>query len=104
MKLVIITAIKEFDTEVKKQLKNAKVTTFSFKEVSGYRENDDDALESNWFSAEMNTTESILLFAFVPTKNIETLFQSIHAFNAKQETRSNIHIAVLNVEQSNIKL
>ncbi len=103
MKLLIITAIKEFEAEVKKQLKNAKVTTYSFKEVSGYRDKANDALESNWFSGKMNSTESILFFAFVPTENVETLFISIRAFNTQQETLSNIHIAVLNVEQSNLK-
>lgn len=101
MKLIIITAIREFDTEVKKQLKKAEVTTFSFKNVSGYRDNSNDALESNWFSGEMNTTESTLFFAFVPADNVEKLFEGIRVFNAKQETLSHIHIAALNVEQSN---
>ncbi len=101
MKLIIITAIREFDAEVKKQLKKAEVSSFSFKNVSGYRDNSNDALESNWFSGEMNTTESTLFFAFVATDKVEKLFEGIRAFNAKQETLSHIHIAVLNVEQSN---
>ena len=103
MKLMIITAIKEFDAEIKKQLKNAQVTTFSFRNVSGYRDASEDALGSNWFSSEMNITESMMFFAFVKKENIDKLLKGIDAFNAMQETLSNIHIAVLNIEQSNIK-
>jgi hypothetical protein len=36
MKLLIITAIAEFEKEIKKILKKAKVKTFSYKEVTGY--------------------------------------------------------------------
>ncbi len=103
MKLIIITAIKAFESEIKKQLKNAEVTTFSFKDVSGYRDSTKDALASNWFSSEMNITNSILFFAFVKSENVDLLFKSIHQFNEEQKTQSNIHLAVVNVEQSNLK-
>ena len=101
MKLVIITAIQEFDAEIKKQLKKAKVNTFSFKKVSGYHDTTEDALESNWFSSEMNITDSILYYAFVKKENVDVLFESVNEFNAKQETLSKIHLAVLNIEKSN---
>lgn len=102
MKLVIITAIQEFETAIKKQLKEAEVTTFSFKNVSGYRDSTEDAIETNWFSNEMNITASILFYAFVKKENVGVLFKSITGFNAQQETLSKIHMAVLNVEQSNL--
>ncbi len=101
MKLLIITAIKEFEKEIKHQLKNAKVSTFSYRDVIGYRDSTQDAIESNWFSSEMNKSESILFYAFVQEENVETLFKSINEFNAKQETLSNIHVAVLAIEKSN---
>ena len=101
MKLVIITAIQEFEKEIKQQLKKAKVITFSYRDVIGYRDNTEDALESNWFSSEMNKTESLLFYAFVNKENVDSLFESIEEFNAKQQTRSHIHIAVINIEKSN---
>jgi hypothetical protein len=101
MKLLIITAIKEFEKEIKQQLKNAKVSTFSYKNVIGYRDNTEDAIESNWFSSEMNKSESILFYAFVKKDNVDTLFASINEFNAKQETLSQIHVVVLAIEKSN---
>jgi len=101
MKLLIITAIKEFENEIKQQLKTAKATTFSYKNVIGYRDSTQDAIESNWFSSEMNKSESILFYAFVPKENVDTLFENINEFNAKQETLSHIHVAVLAIEKSN---
>ncbi|WP_339833705.1 hypothetical protein [uncultured Flavobacterium sp.] len=101
MKLLIITAIKEFEKEIKQQLKTAKVSTFSYKNVIGYRDNTEDAIESNWFSSEMNKSESILFYAFVKKENVDTLFVSINEFNSKQETLSKIHVAVLAIEKSN---
>ena len=101
MKLVIITAIKLFEKDIKLQLKKAEVKTFSFKEVTGYRDSTEDAIESNWFSSEMNQTESIVFYAFVKKENVDILFKLINDFNNKQKTLSHIHVAVINIEKSN---
>jgi nitrogen regulatory protein PII len=101
MKLVIITAIKLFEKDIKLQLKKAEVKTFSFKEVTGYRDSTEDAIESNWFSSEMNQTESIVFYAFVKKENVDMLFKLINDFNDKQKTMSHIHVAVINIEKSN---
>ncbi|WP_445955545.1 hypothetical protein [Yeosuana sp.] len=101
MKLLIITAIKQFKKDIILQLKKANVSTFSFREVTGFRDGSKDSIESNWFSSEMNQTESILFFAFVKKENVDILFELIHDFNNQQKTLSNIHVAVLNIEKSN---
>lgn len=101
MKLVIITAIAEFDKEVKKMLKEAKVLSYSYRDVKGYRDSTEDAVETNWFASEMNETESILFFAFVAKENVDKLFELVNEFNDKQETLSHIHVAILNVEKQN---
>ncbi|WP_430399151.1 hypothetical protein [Flavobacterium sp.] len=101
MKLLILTAIKEFEKEIKQQLKKAEVTTFSYKDVIGFRDSTEDSLESNWFSSEMNQSQSILFYAFVKKEKVDRLFESINNFNTKQETLSHIHVVVLNIEKSN---
>lgn len=101
MKLVIITAINEFEKEIIQLLKKSKVNTFSYKEVIGYKENNEVAIESNWFASDSNKTESLLFYAFVKKENVDVLFAHINEFNAKQKTHSHIHIAVLNIEKSN---
>ena len=101
MKLAIITAIKEFENDIKLQLKKANVKTFSFREVTGYRDSTEDSIETNWFSSEMNQTESILFYAFVKRENVDKLFEVIEDFNSHQKTLSKIHLVILNIEKSN---
>ena len=101
MKLLVITAIREFEIDIKRQLKKAEVNTFSLQYVTGYRDSTEDAVESNWFSSEMNQTQSILFYAFVKKENVDKLFNLVQEFNSKQKTMSKIHLAIINIEKSN---
>lgn len=101
MKLLLITAVSEFEKEVKQILKKSQVKTFSFREVTGYRNTSEDAIESNWFGSEMNENESIMFYAFVPKENVDMVFSAILEFNSNQETLSHIHSAILNIEKTN---
>ena len=101
MKLLLITAVAEFEKEVKQILKKSQVKTFSFREVTGYRNTSEDAIESNWFGSEMNENESIMFYAFVPKENVDMVFSAISEFNSNQETLSHIHSAILNIEKTN---
>lgn len=47
MKLLIITAISEFEEEIIQQLKKAKVSSFSYKKVTRYRDSSVELIESN---------------------------------------------------------
>jgi nitrogen regulatory protein PII len=101
MKLLLITAVSEFENEVKQILKKAQVKTFSYREVTGYRNTSEDAIESNWFGTEMNENESILFYAFVQKENVDLVFNLITEFNSQKEILSHIHSAILNIEKSN---
>ncbi|MBU3821541.1 hypothetical protein KO566_05670 [Flavobacteriaceae bacterium XHP0103] len=101
MKLVVITAIKEFEKDIKLMLKKAEVKTFSLGNITGFRDSTEDAIQTNWFSSEMNETESILFYAFVKRENVDKLFELVEGFNGHQKTLSHIHMAVLNIEKLN---
>jgi hypothetical protein len=101
MKLVILTSSIAFQKDIKAMLKKADVKTYSFREVTGYIDFSDTATVENWFASEVNETESILFYAFVKKENVDQLFYLISEFNALQETLSQIHIAILNIEKSN---
>lgn len=101
MKLLLITAIVEFEKNIKQILKKAKVKSFSYKEVKGFKDSSGDAIESNWFATNMQENESVLFYAFVPKENVDIVFDLTSEFNDKQETLSHIHLAVLNIEKSN---
>ncbi|MDP5000612.1 MAG: hypothetical protein NWQ14_10295 [Flavobacterium sp.] len=101
MKLVVITAIAEFEKDVKKMLKNAKVLSYSYRDVKGYRDSTEEAIETNWFGSEMNETESVVFYAFVLQQNLDILFDEVKEFNNKQDSVSHVHLAVLGVEKYN---
>lgn len=101
MKLLLITAVREFEKDIKQILKKAQVKSFSYKDVKGFKDNSEDALEANWFATNMQETESVLFYAFVEKENVDTVFSIVTEFNEKQKTASHIHLVVLNIEQSN---
>nr|WP_315173723.1 hypothetical protein [uncultured Flavobacterium sp.] len=101
MKLLLITAVKEFENEIKQLLKKASVQSFSYQEVKGFKNSTGEAVESNWFGSEMNETDSILFYAFTAKEKVDALYELVEYFNMEQESLSHIHIAVLNIEKSN---
>ena len=101
MKLVVITAIAEFEKDVKKMLKEAKVKSYSYRDVKGFRDASEERVEDNWFGSEMNETESIVFYAYVLKENVTILFDLVGKFNIHQESTSQVHLAVLAVEQYN---
>lgn len=101
MKLLVITAIKEFKKDILKMLKEAGVRNFSYREVTGFQDNSEDKVELNWFASDMNENESILFYAFVSKENVESFFNLVEIYNSEQGNKSRVHIAVLNIEKSN---
>ena len=101
MKLVVITAIAEFEKDIKNMLKEAKVKSYSYRDVKGFRDASEENVESNWFGSEMNETDSIVFYAFILQQNLDTLFQEVNQFNKEQKTISKVHLAVFSVEKYN---
>ena len=101
MKLVVITAIAEFEKDIKKMLKEAKVKSYSYRDVKGFRDASEERVEDNWFGSEMNETESIVFYAYVLKENVTILFDLVNKFNTYQESTSQVHLAVLAVELYN---
>ena len=101
MKLVLITAIAEFGKDVKKMLKEAKVKSYSYRDVKGFRDASEESMESNWFGSDMNETDSVVFYAFILQQNLDILFDEVTQFNKELETISKVHLAVFSVEKYN---
>ncbi len=99
MKLLVITSIKGFKKEIKLILKKADVKTYSYKDVTGYRDASELSIKDNWFSNDMNEGEAVFFYAFVKSENVDLVFDMVKEFNQKQETLSTLHVAVLNIEK-----
>ncbi|WP_276363045.1 hypothetical protein [Daejeonella sp. H1SJ63] len=101
MKLLVITAIKEFKKDILRMFKEAGVQNFSYREVTGFQDNSEDRVELNWFASDMNENESILFYAFVKKESVDSFFNLVEVYNSKQGNESHVHLAVLNIEKSN---
>lgn len=101
MKLLIITAIEEYADDIKKLLKQAKVVTYSFKKVIGFRDDTLDSIENNWFGVEVNENDAILVYAFLNEEKVDTFFDLVEEKNKSLETKSRIHVASVNIEKLN---
>jgi hypothetical protein len=102
MELLIITAVREFEKDIKLLLKKSGVATFSYTHVSGYKDLSDQPMESNWFASNVGEFESVLFYAFIKKTNVLEVIKGIDEFNGKLETISKIHVAILDVKQTNI--
>lgn len=101
MKLLLITAIKAYETDIKGILENAAVSKYSYKEVTGYSGDEHESIVGNWFAQDNNETDSVLFFAFVRKEIAQDVLALTNAFNDKQILPSQVHVAILNIEESN---
>lgn len=99
MKLLLITAIEEFENEIKQILKHSGVKSFSMQPVKGYK-NDSKNKHENWFGTDDVPIDSLLFMVFVNQESTEELYNKIEIFNKNQESLSRIHLAILTIDQS----
>ena len=99
MKLVIVTAVEQYQKEVLKLFKKADIENFSSSDIDGHKNGSPILMESNWFSAEKEGNESSMLFSFTDDEHIDILFDAIKEFNANLETNNPIKEIVVPVER-----
>lgn len=100
MKLLLITAVEEFEKNVKEILVHAGVSAFSYTSVKGYKSEGGLISLENWFAAQVTESDSLLFTVFVPDENVEKVFHYVEKFNQKREFFSRIHLSSLDIENS----
>lgn len=101
MELLIITAARAFEKEIKSSLKKSGVKSFSYTEVVGYIESNSQSMADNWFASSAGEQQSVLFYAFVPKTNVDQVLEAIKIINEKEESLSKIHVAIMDIKQSN---
>ncbi len=101
MKFLVITAIKEFEKDIKVLLKKSGVLTFSYTNVTGYKNEPDHEMQSNWFASDVGESPSVLFYAIVPEDQVESVILWIDKFNSDQQSRSTIHVVTLDILKTN---
>lgn len=101
MELLIITAAEMFEKDIKQMLKKSGVTTFSYMNITGYKDPTGEPMESNWFASNIGEHASILFHAFVHNNVVDKVIGAIDEMNAVQQSESRIHLAILDIKKSN---
>ena len=99
MKLIHITAVKEFEKKVKDILLHSGVQAFSYGEVRGFKANSSVSSAENWFASSGVETDSFIFTVFADDEVLEKIAERIRKFNTQQEFESRIHLAAVAVEQ-----
>ena len=99
MKLVIVTAVEEFEEEILKLFKNANIENFSTSDIDGYKNGSSILMASIWFSGKKAGNESNMFFSFTEHEKIDLLFDLIIEFNTKLETNNPIKAIVVPIER-----
>ena len=72
--LLLITAIEEFEENVKEILVHSGVSAFSYSPVKGYKSDEKQISLENWFASQISETDSLLFTAFVPEENVDKVY------------------------------
>ena len=99
MKLVLVTAVEEYEKEVLEIFKKANIENFSSSDIDGYKNSPSLLMASNWFSAGKGGTESMMFFSFTNKEKIDDLFNLIEEFNNNLETNNPLKAIVVPVER-----
>jgi len=99
MKLLIVTAVAEFEKEILRLFKKANIESFSESHIDGYKNPTSMVRTASWFPSEKSGVESSLFFSFTQEENIDGLFILIKEFNQNLETNNPIRAVVVPIEK-----
>lgn len=98
MKLLIVTALHEYQKPVLKLFKQADIEAFSSSEIDGYRNINSLVATQSWFPGEKGGNESLMFFSFTEEEKIREFFTITKEFNAGLNTNNPVRAIVLPIE------
>ncbi|MBT8262333.1 MAG: hypothetical protein KJO05_05890 [Bacteroidia bacterium] len=99
MKLLIVTSVSEFNTEVRALFRKAEIERYSESDIEGFKNATPFMMRSGWFEGSGQGTESDMFFSFTEPEKVEVLFGLIEEFNSMLETDNPVKAVVVPVEK-----
>lgn len=100
MKLLIVTAVSEYQKDVLKLFNKANIEAFSSSEIDGYKNTNSLIATQSWFPGEKGGNESSMFFSFTDEEKISDFFRHVREFNTNLETNNPVRAVVLPIEKS----
>lgn len=99
MKLLIVTAVADFEQEMLSLFKKANISSFSGSHIDGFKNTASLLRSASWFPTEQGGVESMMFFSFTEEEKIGALFGLLAEFNKHLETQNPVKAVVLPIEQ-----
>lgn len=99
MKLIIVTALKEYSEQVAAIFKKADIHVFSATDTIGFKDGAEQNPLDSWFGAGDARFDSVFLFSFTGNENADKTIQLINLYNQEQPGDFPIRAFVLPVEK-----
>jgi hypothetical protein len=99
MKLVIVTAVEDYQNDVLKLFKKSDIESFSTSDIEGHKNLPNLLSTSSWFPSIKGSSDSLMFFSFTEEEHIERLFYLISEFNSKIDTNNPIRGIVVPIEK-----
>ena len=99
MKLVIVTAVKEYQDKVLKVFQQSGIENFSSSSIDGYKNQSSIITAQSWFPSVKGGNQSLMYFSFTQQEMIESLLKNIKELNTQLEDYNPIRAIVLPIEQ-----
>ena len=100
MKLLFVTALKEYRKQVGDIFKKAGIHVYSATDTIGFKDGEPADLLDSWFSIGEAKFDSVFLFSFTSAQNVEKALLMIHEHNQEFPSDFPIRAFVLPVEKS----
>ncbi|MCA0932106.1 hypothetical protein LCM02_06560 [Lutimonas saemankumensis] len=98
MKLLLVTAVKSYQKEAAKLLKESGIKAFSHADINGFKSLDERSIQDNWFSGSSENVKSVLFFSFANETDVNGFLNKLDEFNHKLESDNPLKAAVLSIE------
>lgn len=99
MKLLIVTAVGEYQEKVLKLFRKSNIESFSGSDIDGYKHVNSFKMRSSWFPSVSAGADSSMFFSFTEEDRIDAFFKAVKEFNENLETNNPIRAVVVPIER-----
>ena len=100
MKLLFVTALKEYSEDITLIFKKANIHIYSATDTIGFKDGNESNLLDNWFSSGEAKFDSVFVFSFTTEEHVDVAMQLIKEHNTTSQSEFPIRAFVLPVEKS----
>ena len=101
MKLLIVTAVEEFQKDVLKLFKKAGIEAFSTSEIDGYKNGNNSVVATqSWFPGEKGGSGSLMVFSFTEETKIDAFFKLAAQYNQNLDSNNPVRAIVVPIERA----